>query len=270
MNVPPTSTPSRAVLSVVAIAIRSRDMKSQIARAPSLHRDDRTRQVGDLVDIEPSVVGRGAARDEALREPDRHGRARRGDAARAARPRRAARRLADAGAARARRARARRPRRGRRDRARARHAGSAARTSRRSTPRGSGSRGSPPASAPRRSAPPSSSGCGSGSRELERLGREADVDGYLRGALGVPRGVLPGVRPHAPRRRGRAAVLAGRALQPPRALDQRSGFAARSATTAASTRRARPATPSAAQSVIHESMQWAVDLIWDALPSERE
>ena len=26
----------------------------------------------------------------------------------------------------------------------------------------------------------------------------------------------------------------------------------------------------AAQSVIHESMQWAVDLIWDELPSERE
>ena len=28
--------------------------------------------------------------------------------------------------------------------------------------------------------------------------------------------------------------------------------------------------PKAAQSVIHESMQWAVDLIWDELPSERE
>ena len=26
----------------------------------------------------------------------------------------------------------------------------------------------------------------------------------------------------------------------------------------------------AAQSVIHDSMQWAVDLIWDELPSERE
>ena len=28
--------------------------------------------------------------------------------------------------------------------------------------------------------------------------------------------------------------------------------------------------PKAAESVIHESMQWAVDLIWDELPSERE
>src|SRR6185503_6283012 len=39
-------------------------------------------------------------------------------------------------------------------------------------------------------------------------------------ALGVPCGLLRGLGPHAPRRRGRAALLAVRALQPHRALDQ--------------------------------------------------
>ena len=45
---------------------------------------------------------------------------------------------------------------------------------------------------------------------LDRLARAQDVDAYLRGALGAPLHRVPRLRPHAPRRRGRAAVLARR------------------------------------------------------------
>src|SRR5262249_31985015 len=40
-------------------------------------------------------------------------------------------------------------------------------------------------------------------------------------ALGLPRDLLPRLRPDAARRRGRAPLLACRALQPPRPLDRR-------------------------------------------------
>ena len=45
--------------------------------------------------------------------------------------------------------------------------------------------------------------------------------GYLAAALGFPRRLLRGLRPAAPPRRGRAALLARRALQPPRPLERR-------------------------------------------------
>ena len=166
------------------------------------------------------------------------------------------------------RARARGPRRGRRDGPRVRQPADAARTSRRSTPRGSGSRGSRPASAPPPSALPSSSGCGSPSASSSASAQEQDVDGYLRARWEFHAACYEAVRPPAPRRRGRAPLLAVRALQPHRALDQ-GAVSPLGRQLPPLLRGVQDRRLQAAQSVIHESMQWAVDLIWDELPSER-
>ena len=56
--------------------------------------------------------------------------------------------------------------------------------------------------------------------KLERAAAAEDVDAYLALRWEFYGTLLPGERPAAPRRGGRAALLALRALQPPRALDR--------------------------------------------------
>ena len=86
--------------------------------------------------------------------------------------------------------------------------------------------------------------------ELERLARERDVDGYL-AARWEFHALLPRIGPDAARRRGRAPLLALRALQPPRPLD-----AERFRRSVANYRRlfaaCKAATRAAAEQVIHE------------------
>ena len=78
-----------------------------------------------------------------------------------------------------------------------------------------------------------------------RAGRgEAGRRRVPRAPLGVLRHLLPRERPAAPRRGGRAALLALRTVQPSRALDRADGSRSRSAATRPSSRTARRATGS--------------------------
>ncbi|HEX6725614.1 MAG TPA: FCD domain-containing protein, partial [Gaiella sp.] len=107
-----------------------------------------------------------------------------------------------------------------------------------------------------------------GLRELERLGREADVDGYLRArwafhaacyeASGRTRLVAEVERLFWRSERYNRIVLSTKERFRRSVGNYRRFYEA-----------CRAGDSKAAQSVIHESMQWAVDLIWDELPSER-
>ena len=108
-----------------------------------------------------------------------------------------------------------------------------------------------------------------GLRELERLGREADVDGYLRArwafhaacyqASGRTRLVAEVERLFWRSERYNRIVLSTKERFRRSVGHYRRFYEA-----------CKAGDSKAAQSVIHESMQWAVDLIWDELPSERE
>ena len=108
-----------------------------------------------------------------------------------------------------------------------------------------------------------------GLRELERLGREADVDGYLRArwafhaacyeASGRTRLVAEVERLFWRSERYNRIVLSTKERFRRSVGNYRRFYEA-----------CKTGDSKAAQSVIHESMQWAVDLIWDELPSERE
>ena len=74
--------------------------------------------------------------------------------------------------------------------------------------------------------------------------RRAGRAGVPAAAMGVPRDLLPGERPAAARRRGRAPVLAGRSLQPARPLHRPALPRVRSGATRASWRRASRTTGS--------------------------
>jgi DNA-binding GntR family transcriptional regulator len=107
-----------------------------------------------------------------------------------------------------------------------------------------------------------------GLRELERLGREADVDGYLRTrwafhaacyeASGRARLVAEVERLFWRSERYNRIVLSTKERFRRSVGNYRRFYEA-----------CKAGDPKAAESVIHESMQWAVDLIWDELPSER-
>ena len=221
MNVPPTSTPIRAPCcpsSSPCDRVARHEISNRGARAYN-GTDRRVKE--HLADIEPlgraSVEQRAA---QALRELIVAGPAAGGDAARAARPRRAARHLADADPPRARRARARGPRRGRRAPAARSSAGSrredleelyAARLGLEGLAArlGAAAVGAGRARADARAC----------SRARPARARRRTSTRYLVGRWDVPLDRVPRLRPHAPRRRGRAALLARRALQPARALD---------------------------------------------------
>jgi DNA-binding GntR family transcriptional regulator len=106
-----------------------------------------------------------------------------------------------------------------------------------------------------------------GLRELERLGREADVDGYLRArwdfhaacyeASGRTRLVAGVERLFWRSERYNRMVLSTRERFRRSVGNYRRFYDA-----------CKAGDPKAAEQVIHESMQWAVDLIWDELPSE--
>ena len=105
--------------------------------------------------------------------------------------------------------------------------------------------------------------------ELERLAKEQDVDGYLRArwqfhaacyeAAGRPRLVAEVERLFLRAERYNRIVLSSRERFRRSIGHYRRFYEA-----------CKAGDSRAAQSVIHESMQWAVDLIWDELPSERE
>jgi DNA-binding GntR family transcriptional regulator len=107
-----------------------------------------------------------------------------------------------------------------------------------------------------------------GLRELERLGKAADVDGYLRArwtfhaacyeASGRARLVAEVERLFWRSERYNRVVLSTKERFRGSVGNYRRFFAACKAGDSA-----------AAERVIHESMRWAVDLIWDELPSEQ-
>ena len=108
-----------------------------------------------------------------------------------------------------------------------------------------------------------------GLRELERLGKEGDVDGYLRArwvfhaacyeASGRMRLVAEVERLFWRSERYNRIVLSTKDRFRRSVGNYRRFYDA-----------CRAGDPKAAERVIHESMQWAVDLIWDELPSETE
>ena len=108
-----------------------------------------------------------------------------------------------------------------------------------------------------------------GLRELERLGKEGDVDGYLRArwefhaacyeASGRTRLVAEVERLFWRSERYNRIVLSTKERFRGSVGNYRRFYEACAA-----------GDPKAAEKVIHESMQWAVDLIWDELPSETE
>ena len=108
-----------------------------------------------------------------------------------------------------------------------------------------------------------------GLRELERLGKEGDVDGYLRArwafhaacyeASGRTRLVAEVERLFWRSERYNRIVLSTKDRFRRSVGNYRRFYDA-----------CRAGDPKAAERVIHESMQWAVDLIWDELPSETE
>jgi DNA-binding GntR family transcriptional regulator len=108
-----------------------------------------------------------------------------------------------------------------------------------------------------------------GLRELERLGREADVDGYLRArwafhaacyeASGRTRLLAEVERLFWRSERYNRLVLSSKERFRHSVGNYRRFYDA-----------CKAGDPKAAERVIHESMQWAVDLIWDELPSESE
>ena len=108
-----------------------------------------------------------------------------------------------------------------------------------------------------------------GLRELERLGKEGDVDGYLRArwvfhaacyeASGRMRLVAEVERLFWRSERYNRIVLSTKDRFRRSVGNYRRFYDA-----------CRAGDPKAAERVIHESMQWAVDLIWAELPSETE
>lgn len=108
-----------------------------------------------------------------------------------------------------------------------------------------------------------------GLRELERLGRAGDVDGYLRArwafhaacyeASGRTRLVAEVERLFWRSERYNRIVLSSRERFRSSVANYRRFYDA-----------CKAGDPKAAERVIHESMQWAVDLILDELPSETE
>jgi DNA-binding GntR family transcriptional regulator len=106
-----------------------------------------------------------------------------------------------------------------------------------------------------------------GLRELEQLGRDADVDGYLRArwafhaacyeASGRTRLVADVERLFWRSERYNRMVLSTKERFRRSVGNYRRFFAA-----------CKAGDPKRAEAVIHESMQWAVELIWDELPSE--
>lgn len=109
----------------------------------------------------------------------------------------------------------------------------------------------------------------SGLRDLERLGRDGDVDGYLRArwvfhaacyeASGRTRLVSEVERLFWRSERYNRIVLSTKERFRRSVGNYRRFFDA-----------CKAGDPRLAEAVIHESMQWAVDLIWDELPSEAE
>jgi DNA-binding GntR family transcriptional regulator len=108
-----------------------------------------------------------------------------------------------------------------------------------------------------------------GLRELERLGRAGDVDGYLRArwafhaacyeASGRTRLVAEVERLFWRSERYNRIVLSTKERFRRSVQNYRRFYDA-----------CKAREPKRAERVIHESMQWAVDLIWDELPSETE
>ncbi len=131
----------------------------------------------------------------------------------------AARRLADAGAARPDRARARGARRGRRDGPRARQPADARglRGDLRGAARARGPRGAPRRRGGRADGDRADAGGSCASSSGSRRSRTSTATSARAGSS--TRSCYEACGPAAARRRGRAAVLARRALQPPRALD---------------------------------------------------
>ena len=103
---------------------------------------------------------------------------------------------------------------------------------------------------------------------LDRLARVQDVDAYLDGRWELHSTAYLASGPDAPRRRGRAAVLARRPLPPPRALERRAVQALGRARYHDFVEACEAHDPDRAERVIHDSMRWAVDLIAGSLPSE--
>src|SRR4051794_28665294 len=165
-----------------------------------------------------AAVGR-EARDGAPARADRQRRPRRRHAARPARSRRAHRRLADARAQRPLGARARRAGRGDGDGPLARQQADARGPGGdlRGALRARGACGARGRARPRRAGLRADAQADERAREP---GAQARRRGLPQGPLGLPRDLLPRLRTSAARRRGRASLLAGRALQPPRALDR--------------------------------------------------
>jgi DNA-binding GntR family transcriptional regulator len=107
-----------------------------------------------------------------------------------------------------------------------------------------------------------------GLRELERLGKAGDVDGYLRArwtfhaacyeASGRTRLVAEVERLFWRSERYNRIVLSTKDRFRGSVRNYRRFFEA-----------CKAGDPTSAERVIHESMRWAVDLIWDELPSER-
>ena len=116
--------------------------------------------------------------------------------------------------------------------------------------------------------PPGSAWAAVGPAELERLGKAADVDGYLRArwtfhaacyeASGRARLVAEVERLFWRSERYNRIVLSTKERFRGSVGNYRRFFAA-----------CKTGDSAAAERVIHESMRWAVDLIWDELPSEQ-
>ena len=266
MNVPPTSTPSLAVLSV--IDIRDSSLRYEISNRVRPHYTDVTDALKSVPSIARSSVEDRVARDAA--EPDRHRcsspRAHRSSSAtspngsasrrrrygsasssssapawsRSARPGRALGHPAEPRGLRGDLRGAARPRRPRRP------------------PRRCGGRAGGARADARGSAGP---------RATRPAGRRRRLPPRALGRSTPPATRPPAARASSPRSNGSSG---GPSATTASCSRPRSASGARSATTAASTRRARRATPVPRRDVMRESLEWAVDLIASELPSEAD